>query len=479
MLDQETVDELRALEPNAALERILELDPDERIGLSRDWRFVGRPEQQLPVTPLFPDGGWAYWLYMAGRGAGKTRTGGETVREWVKQGVMRIGLIAPTAGDARDVMVEGESGVLACCFDEDFTHPVPVRDEDGNLTFDEAGKVITEAVNIGKPIYEPSKRRLTWANGAKATLYSADEPDRLRGPQHEKIWADELCAWRYPETWDLAMFGLRLGTLPQAFISTTPKPKKLIIDLLKDKATVVTRGSTYSNRANLADLFFKQVVAKYEGTRLGRQELDGELLEESENALWSRDMLDGTRRPASVLEHPDLWLKRIVVAIDPATTHDKESDETGIVVCALGSDNNGYVLADYSGRYSPAQWAKKAKMAYRLWQADRIIAEGNQGGEMVTHTIQSVADPGEYLPVTIVHASKGKAARAEPIAALFEQNKAHIVGREMRELEDQLCVWEPLSGDASPDRLDAMVWGLTECCIGYSDTGEAKVGGFY
>jgi phage terminase large subunit-like protein len=421
------------------------LSPDEKNQLVSDWWFMGRPEQLLPA------GDWAYWLYLAGRGAGKTRTGAELVRELVKRGYGRLGLIAPTSGDVRDVMVEGESGILSVCQKYDNSYS-------GAL--------------MGRPLYEPSKRRLTWENGAMATLYSADEPERLRGPQHEFIWADELCAWRYPETWDLAMFGLRLGDQPRAFISTTPKPKKLIIDLLKDPNTQVTKGATYDNRANLADLFFKQIVTKYEGTRLGQQELMGILLEESEGALWNRSLLD-TTRIASIPENR--WFKRVVVAVDPATTHNKDSDETGIVVAALGDDDHGYVLAEYSGRYSPGEWANKVNVAFDLWQADMIVAEGNQGGEMIRHTLHSV---NRNLPVRIVHASRGKAARAEPIAALFEQGRAHIVGS-MQDLEDQLCVWEPLSGDASPDKLDAMVWALTDLMLGKGSAGVGVLEGAF
>jgi phage terminase large subunit-like protein len=432
-------------DPKGCARYLSSLDPEVKTALLRNWWFMGRCEQLLPAGD-----DWAFWLYLAGRGAGKTRTGAETTRELIKRGYDRLGLIAPTAADTRDVMVEGESGILASCYPDD-------RDHRGNL--------------IGRPLYEPSKRRLTWANGAQAALYSADEPERLRGPQHQFIWADELCAWRYPETWDLAMFGLRLGEHPRAFISTTPKPAKLIIDLMKDPSCVVTRGSTYDNRANLAEMFFKQVVAKFQGTRLGRQELDGELLEESEGALWTRAMLDETRAPS--IPDGNFWFKRIVVAIDPATTADKDSDETGIVVTGVGSDDHGYVLADYSGRYTPAQWAKRSAEAYHTWQADRIVAESNQGGLMVEHTLRSV-DRG--LPISLVHASKGKAARAEPISALFEQRRAHIVGS-MQTLEDQLCVWEPLSGKASPDRLDAMVWGLTACMVGKGESGEGKLAG--
>lgn len=446
MTERITMDVLRSLAKADAKEWLDSLTQDEVEALFKDWSFMARGEQ------LAPAGDWANWIYLAGRGAGKTRTGAEWVRSQVKQGFMRGGLIAPTAGDVRDVMVEGESGILAISFANDL---------------DDKGRV------MGKPLYEPSKRRLTWMNGAQCALYSADEPERLRGPQHEYLWADELCAWRRPETWDLAMFGLRLGKNPQSFISTTPKPKKIIIDLMKDPSTVTTRGTTYDNRANLAGKFFDQVVKKYEGTRLGKQELMGILLEEAEGALWSRPNLDETR--LNKLPGGGFYFKRIAVAVDPAITAKSTSDETGITVAGLGSDDHGYVLADYSGRYSPADWAKKVDMAWKMWQADVVIAEGNQGGEMVKHTIQT---QNKNINVQIVHASRGKAARAEPVAALFEQKRCHLVGN-FNEMEDQLCVWEPLSGDESPDRLDSVVWGLTALMIGKGEVGQGVIKGAY
>ena len=441
-----TIDNVRKLPKDMQAAWWASLSPQEADAYIHDWDFLARKEQCLP------EGLWTHWLYLAGRGAGKTRTGAETARMKVKRGCKRLGLIAPTASDARDVMVEGESGMLAVCWSGDY---------------DVAGKY------MGVPVYEPSKRRLTWENGAIATLYSADEPERLRGPQHDYIWADELCSWRRPETWDLAMFGLRLGAHPQAFISTTPKPKRLILDLMKDPNCVVTRGSTYDNRANLAANFFATVITKYEGTRLGQQELMGVVLEESEGALWSRELLDATR-----VQEFD-WLNqalRIVVAVDPATSSNAtESNECGIIVAAMDHNKHGYILADFSGVYTPGEWAKKAVMAFNAYGADRIVAEGNQGGEMVKHTIQTESP---MVPVKIVYASRGKIARAEPVAALFEQGKAHMVGAHP-DLEDQMCVWEPLSGDGSPDRLDAAVWALTELIIGKGVTGVGTLVGAY
>jgi len=420
--------DLIALSP-ADLSKILgRLSPEAAEALLWDWGFRARE------TQLEPPGDWLVWVFLAGRGSGKTRSGAEWMRERIKQGFGRLGLIAPTAGDARDVMVEGESGLLAVCWQKDHTH---------------SGQF------MGRPLYEPSKRRVTWANGAMATLYSADEPERLRGPQHDTLWADELATWRYArETWDNARFGLRLGRSPRTMVTTTPKPISLLRELVKDKNTTISKGSTYDNRANLAPAFLSTIIAKYEGTRIGRQELHAEMLEEAEGALWTRSMLE-----KCVLEPAD-DISRIVVAIDPAITAKAESNETGIIVAGRQSARlgKGFVLADLSGRFAPGEWALRSVEALRHFEADRIVAEGNQGGEMVRHTIHTVD---ANVPVRIVHASRGKAARAEPVAALYEQGRIHHAGP-LPELEDQLVTWEPLSGMESPDRLDALVWALTD-----------------
>lgn len=334
-------------------------------------------------------------------------------------------------------MVEGESGLLSVCWSGD-------RSYRGDM--------------LGRPSYEPSKRRLTWANGATATCFSAEEPERLRGPQHGKMWADELAAWKYlQDTWDMAMFGLRLGDRPQALVTTTPKPLKIFKTLIMDPKTVVTRGSTFDNAANLAGTFLKAIRDKYEGTRLGRQELYAEVMEEAEGALWSRQMVEDARHVGPIPE-----LARIVVSIDPATTNKEDSAETGIIAAGLGRDGLGYVLSDGSSRYSPGDWAKKSVAMFREFGADRFVAEGNQGGEMVRHTIKT---EWAAAPITIVYASRGKAARAEPVAALYEQGKVKHAGQNLSTLEDQLCTWEPLSGMPSPDRLDALVWALTELMV--------------
>ena len=398
----------------------------EHESLRYDWRFHAR-KNQLP-----PPGAWRVWLLLAGRGFGKTRTGAQWVGLQVEaRRARRIALVAPTADDARNVMVEGESGVLAVSPPGSY------------------------------PLYEPAKRRLTWPNGAIATLYSADEPNRLRGPQHDAAWCDELAAWRRPEAWDMLMLGLRLGDDPRAVITTTPKPVRLIRTLLDpNRADVaVTRGTTYDNRANLTAVFFDHIIRRYEGTRLGRQELHAELLEDVPGALWTRETVERARLP----EAPRL--RRVVVAIDPAITSGEGADETGIVVAGIGLDGRGYVLDDLSCRASPAEWARRAEAAYRTWQGDRIVAEVNNGGDLVEATIRTV-DPN--LPFKPVRASRGKATRAEPVAALYEQGRVHHVGA-FPALEDQLCAFtsdfDRRMAGYSPDRLDALVWALTELMI--------------
>jgi predicted phage terminase large subunit-like protein len=378
-------------------------------------RWTPRPEQ-VP-----PPGDWRVWLIMAGRGWGKTRTGAEWTIESARDFPL-TNIIGATVDDARDIMIEGESGILACA-PPDF-----------------------------RPRYLSQKRQLQWPNGAKSLVFTADEPERLRGKQHMRLWMDEAAAWRRPEAYDQAMLGLRLGRDPRAVVTTTPKPVRLIRELRAAPTTHITRGSSYENRANLAPAFFEQIIVKYEGTRLGRQELLGEYLDDVPGALWTRAMFDA-RTPA-----PDL--RRVVVAVDPAVTATEESDETGIVVAGLGVDGRGYVLADRSCRLGPDGWARRAWAAFDEFGADRIIYESNQGGDLVRHTLQTVRNNGS---VHGVHASRGKRTRAEPVAALYEQGRVtHTTA--LDELEDQLCGWTPESGD-SPDRMDALVWALTSLMV--------------
>lgn len=411
---------LMSLLPDDDRRRVLDEFPPESFVY--EWWFHAR-QNQLP-----PCGDWRLWLILAGRGFGKTRTGAEWIRAEVEASRRgRLAVIAPTAADARDVMVEGESGIMAT------------------------------ARPSFRPAYEPSKRRLTWPNGAQAAIYSADEPDRLRGPQHDGLWADELAAWRYPETWDMAMFGLRLGLDPRSVVTTTPRPTKLVRELIAAPTTTVTTGSTYDNLENLAPAFAEQIIRKYEGTRLGRQELLAEILTDVPGALWTYAMLED-RRPS-----PDLT--RVVVAIDPAVSSNEESDETGIVVAGLGVDGRGYVLADRSCRLSPDGWARRVVAAYDELGADLVVAEVNNGGDMVEHTIKTIRP---RIPYKKIHASRGKQTRAQPVAALYEQGRvSHI--EVFPELEEQLTQWTPESG-TSPDRLDALVWALTELMVDATPT---------
>ena len=390
-----------------------------------DWTRIARPNQ-LP-----PPGEWSTWLLLAGRGFGKTRTGAEWIRALAETGqAERMALVAPTAADARDVMVEGESGILAIS---------PTRN---------------------RPFYEPSKRRLTWPNGALATTYSADEPERLRGPQHDAAWCDELAAWRYPEAWDMLMFGLRLGHDPRTVVTTTPRPTKLIRRLLADPMVALTRGSTLENEANLAPSFLAQVKRRYEGTRLGRQELEAELLEDVAGALWTHELIDSTRAMGHI---PDLT--RIVVAIDPAATSGEDADETGLIVAGKDARGHGWVLADASGRMTPIEWARRAIMLYKQFDADRIVAEVNNGGEMVENTIRMVDND---VAFEAVRATRGKVVRAEPVAALYEQRRVHHVGG-FGQLEDQMTAFttdfDRKTAGYSPDRVDALVWAFTELLV--------------
>lgn len=394
------------------------LTDEEMATLEYEWRFWARPDQMLP------EGDWFTWLIMSGRGWGKSRTGAETCIEWaMHHGVKRIALVGRTAADVRDVMVEGESGIMA------------------------------KSPPWFMPHYEPSKRRITWPNGCIATTYSGDKPDQLRGPQHEKAWVDEFAAWRYPESLDMLIFGLRLGQRPQIVATTTPRPTAAVRALMKEPDTHITRGSTYDNAANLSPKALAKLVSKYQGTRLGRQELFGELLDDVPGALWTYGLIEECR----VSSHPPF--ERIVVAIDPAVTSDEESDETGIVVVGLGQDKHGYVLADLTLSASPMEWAKVAVNAYHDFKADRIVAETNNGGDMIESTLRTIDRTISYKKV---HASRGKLTRAEPVSSLYEQHRVHHWGM-FAELEDQMCNWVP--GNDSPDRMDALVWGLTDLML--------------
>ena len=404
-------------------------------GLLGDWAVWARREQ-MP-----PRGDWTTWLILGGRGAGKTRAGAEWVRGMVAgrapfagQPAGRIALVGETFADAREVMVEGVSGILAIS---------PRRE---------------------RPVWQPSRRRLEWANGAVAQLFSAADPESLRGPQFDAAWADELAKWPQAEaTWDMLQFGLRLGDRPRQVVTTTPRSVPLLKQLMGDKRTKMTRMSTADNRGNLAPGFLKAVVDRYKGTRLGRQELDGELVEDRDDALWRRAQIHRDR----VALKPEIV--RVVVAVDPPATSHSKSDACGIVAVGLGTDGRAYVLADRTMyRASPQAWAERAVALYHALEADRLVVEVNQGGEMVAAVVAQV-DPA--VPVTPVRATRGKWLRAEPVAQLYEQGRVSHVGV-LPELEDQMCNFVPAgtSEGASPDRIDALVWALTALML----TAEAK-----
>ena len=384
-----------------------------------EWNHA-RTDQRPPL-----DSEWLVWLLMSGRGTGKTRTGTEFIHKATKK-LPRIALVAGTATDAREVMLEGESGIL------------------------------TIAPPNHRPLYEPSKKRLTWPNGAIATIFSAEEPDRLRGPEHYLAWLDEPAHWPLvQECWDNLLFGLRLGAKPRIICTTTPKSRPWLKELIADERTRKVSVSTYTNLDNLSPVFAERVISRFEGTRLGRQELHGELLTDVEGAMWQWEMIEEHR----VLEPPHRF-DRIVVGIDPAGSHKRSSDETGLVVSGL-SDGEGYVLDDESGRYSPSEWANKALRLYERWSADAYVVERNFGGDLVMENMRNHNIDGRIIETT---SSRGKELRAEPIVGLYEQGKVHhIQSDKLSDLEEQMTEWVPSDRTSgSPDRIDALVFSLTE-----------------
>ena len=389
--------------------------------VSRRVRWVSqlaRPEQ-LPSA----DTSWTTWLYLAGRGAGKTRTAAEWLAyEASSKPKTRWAIVAPTYGDARDTCAEGESGI------------VNVLRQYGTLKD-----------------YNRSIGEIFLTNGSRIKLFSGEEPERLRGPQHHGGWFDELAAFKYPEAWDQYQFGLCLGEFPQTIVTTTPKPIKLIKELITQDNVKVVRGSTFDNAANLAESALAQYRLRYENTRLGRQELYGEILDNVDGALWTRKLIDDARVDSA----PPLV--RVVVAIDPAVTANATSDETGIVAAGVASNGDYYILDDKSIRTTPDAWARVAVELYHKHKADKIVAETNNGGDMVILLLKQVD---ASIATKKVTATRGKQLRAEPISSLYEQGKVHHVGY-FSELETQLCEWTPQSAE-SPDRLDALVWALTE-----------------
>ena len=421
------------LPPDVREAELKRLKPEVRAAMQWDWKYRGRPNQQPPP------GDWLTWLILAGRGFGKTRTGAEWVRGNVcgptptAPGRYRnVALVAETAADARDVMVEHVSGILG-------VHPEAFM-----------------------PKYEPSKRRITWRNGAVATIFNATEPDQLRGPEHDLAWGDELAKWAYArETWDQLMFGLRQGSPPRCCVTTTPRPIPLLREIVADEATVITKGMTLDNAENLAPSFIRTIVRKYEGTRLGRQELNAEILDDYPGALWTRQVLDDCRIKKDDL--PDM--ARVVVGVDPSGTSGEEDEGAaiGIVVAGRGVNGHGYLMGDYTCKLSPDGWGRRAVTAYHQHDADRIVAETNYGGAMVKAVIKTCDGTVAYKEVK---ASRGKVARAEPIAAMFEQGRIHLIGG-LADLEDEMVLMtsDGYVGEGSPNRVDAAVWALTELML--------------
>ncbi len=390
------------------------------------WEKMRREDQ----TP--PDGGWLIWLLLGGRGAGKTRAGAEWVTEQVRRGARRVALVAPSYNDVREVMISGESGLL----------------------------------NIGtvndRPQYFPSRRLLQWPNGAIGQVFSAEDPDGLRGPQFDLAWADEFCAWAYPdETLSNLRLGLRLGHEPRLVITTTPKPSSALKKLMAEPSVVVSRATTKDNAKNLSRAFLKSVYEIYGKTRLGRQELEGEIIEDIEGALWTRALLERAIISAAPPE-----LQKIVVAIDPPASSGGKADACGLVVAGrvgFGAQARAYILHDATVQgLRPNKWAELAVKLWHEWDADYLLAEINQGGDMVKTILQAI---GSEVPVNTVYASKSKVARAEPVAALYEQGKVYHVGS-FPALEDELCSLGAYERQRkSPDRADALVWAVTDLLL--------------
>lgn len=427
--------EFEHLSSSSALEAITAGLPPEAVErLNFDWLTWGRDTQLPPAERETP---WRTWLMLGGRGAGKTRAGAEWIKAqalglapFARAPARRIALVGETIAAVRSVMIEGVSGLLAVHRDAD------------------------------RPVYEPSKRQLVWKTGAIAQIFSAEEPDALRGPQFSVAWLDEICKWHHADaTFDMLQFALRIGKQPRQVVTTTPRPMPLLKRLLADAGTVTIHMSTQENAKHLAPDFIRELQARYGGTPLLRQELDGELIEDRSDALWKRAVIDAHRVTAA----PELT--RIVVAVDPPVTSGAKADACGIVVAGLGRDGRGYVIDDRTVRgREPLAWAEVAVRAYHAHEANAIVAEVNQGGELVPTLIRQVdAD----MPIELVRATRGKWIRAEPVAALYQRGLVSHAGI-WPDLEDQMCDFGPdgLSGGRSPDRMDALVWALTALMLG-------------
>lgn len=392
------------------------------IALRTEWLDTARDKQLQPKLEHY------IWLILAGRGWGKTRTGSQDIALYaLRNSNVNCAVVAPTHGDLRRVCFGGPSGLINVIPKDCY---LKSNDQKG---------------------YSSSVSEIRLFNGSKITGYAAQEPDRLRGPQFHRAWCDEVASWRYPEAFDQLMFGLRLGDNPQCLITTTPKPTKLIRDLVQRDDCYVTTGSTFENEANLADSALRMLKDKYEGTNLGRQELYAEIIDDIDGALWTPQLIDDCRT------NDEVDLQQIIVAIDPAVTANANSDETGIVVVGRDYKNHFYVLEDLSGRHTPEKWGRIAINTFYEWDADRIVAEVNNGGDLVERLIRNYDF---NVPYRSVRATRGKILRAEPISALYEQRRVHHVGV-FSELEQQMCSYTGET-NTSPDRLDALVWGLTE-----------------
>jgi len=394
--------------------------------LYTNWLKTAREKQLQPKIDHF------IWLILAGRGWGKTRTGAQDIALYALKNPDSIcAVVAPTFGDLRRVCFGGDSGLLSII-------PEDCMDK-----------------NFGSNGYAMTTQEIRLNNGSKIIGFAAIKPDRLRGPQYHRVWADELCAWQDPqEVFDQIMFGLRLGDKPQCVITTTPKPIKLIKELIGREDVQITKGNTFENKDNLAESALAMMLERYDGTTIGRQELYAEVLDDVEGALWNAQMIESTRLPAE----SDIELQQIVVAIDPAVTSGESADETGIIVCGRDFEGHFYILEDLSGRHTPDKWCRIAVRAFYEWEADKVVAEVNQGGDLVERVLRTIDDT---VPYRAVRATRSKFTRAEPISALYEQKRVHHIGY-YEELESQMCTYTGLTKEASPDRLDALVWGLFE-----------------
>jgi phage terminase large subunit-like protein len=430
----------------------------------KNWHEIARKEQRIPNTE------WMLWLLLAGRGFGKTRTGAESVMELINSGKYKnIGIIGKSVREAKDIMVDGPSGLLATTIanmhyrnieTNNFASKQKKHTKFSDSFAEDPHKISCRALHINgasgsilKFRYYSSKNQIIWENGARAQILGADHYDKLRGYQFDLIWIDEFAKFKFPgELWMQVLFTLRMGQDPKCIITTTPRPLKILKELSEASYTYVAKGSTFENAKNLSQRFINTMITMYQNTKIGKQELDGEILMEKENTVWKKENIiyRGINRNC---------LARVVIGVDPAVSSGKNADETGIVVAGLGYDEKMYVLADLSGKYKPPDWAKVVCRAYHDYTAGRIVAETNNGGDLVGAVLETI---NPTLPFKQVHAIKGKIARAEPVALLYEANKVfHTM--EFPELEEQMCELSyDDNGDRSPDRVDALVWAISE-----------------